>query len=79
MLKAWSERCPGTLVFPNSEGKPHDESARVFEEVLHRVLKAAGFASERKRGELKPHVTFHDLRHTFASHWVANGGDIFRL
>ncbi len=78
-LRAWHERCPGLLVFPNHEGKAHDESARIFEEVLHRVLKASGFPFERKRGELKPYVTFHDLRHTFASHWVTNGGDMFRL
>jgi site-specific recombinase XerD len=24
-------------------------------------------------------MTFHDLRHTFASHWMLKGGDIYRL
>ncbi len=46
-------------------------SARAFQDVLHRVLEAAKFP----RG----YITFHGLRHTFASHWMMNGGDIFRL
>jgi uncharacterized protein (DUF433 family) len=50
-------------------------SARVFQEVLHRVLKAAGL--EHRDG--RPDIRFRDLRHTFASHWVMNGGDIYRL
>ncbi|HEY3805158.1 MAG TPA: tyrosine-type recombinase/integrase [Kofleriaceae bacterium] len=28
---------------------------------------------------LPPQLRFHALRHTFASHWVLDGGDIFRL
>lgn len=32
-----------------------------------------------KRAGLEPKLRFHDLRHTFASHWVLDGGDIFRL
>ena len=31
------------------------------------------------RGKMRPYITFHGLRHTFASHWVLHGGDIFRL
>jgi len=79
VLRAWRQRCPGDLVFPNERGTMHNKSARVFEETLHRVLKRAGFPHERKRGKLKPFITFHDFRHTFASHWVLAGKDIFKL
>jgi integrase len=79
VLRAWRLRCSGKLVFPNASGKRHGPSARIFQETLHAVLKSAGLPSDRKRGELKPHVTFHGLRHSFASNWVVNGGDIFRL
>ena len=27
----------------------------------------------------KHYIVFHDLRHTFASHWMSKGGDLFRL
>ncbi len=27
----------------------------------------------------KNYICFHDLRHTFASHWMMNGGDLFKL
>jgi integrase len=32
-----------------------------------------------KRAGLDDTLRWHDLRHTFASHWVGNAGDIFRL
>ncbi len=55
------------------------ESARVFQEIFHRVLDAAGFPKVEKNGKPRRYIVFHDLRHTFASHWVMNGGDIFKL
>lgn len=79
VLRAWREKCPGKLAFPNERGTMHNSSARIFEETLHRVLRRAGLPHERKRGKLKPFITFHDFRHTFASHWVLAGGDIFKL
>ena len=30
-------------------------------------------------GKRRWHITFHGLRHTFASHWVMHGGDLFKL
>jgi integrase len=61
----------GQLVFPNRAGEMHRKSDRVFQETLHRVLVRAGLS----RG----HITFHCLRHSFASHWMMRGGCVFKL
>ena len=71
ILKAWRLACGNRLVFPNSAGEMWDQRGRIFAEVLKRVLVRAGFDAR--------YVHFHGLRHTFASHWVMKGGDIFRL
>jgi integrase len=59
------------IVFPNAAGEMFDQRGRVFAEFLQRTLVRAGFDAR--------HVHFHGLRHTFASHWVMRGGDLFRL
>jgi len=79
LLRDWRLRCPGRLLFPNRDGGMHQPSARIFQEVLHRVLDAAGFEKIDRKGKKRHYVVFHDLRHTFASHWVMKGGDIFKL
>lgn len=56
------------LVFPGSGGKVRSKpGVRV------------PFKQAAKRAGLATKLRFHDLRHTFASHWVLDGGDIFRL
>lgn len=56
------------LVFPGAKRKPRTKpGVRV------------PFKQAAKRAGLPDGVRFHDLRHTFASHWVLDGGDIFRL
>jgi len=79
VLPAWLLMCPGQVVFPNEAGRMHGQSASIFQEILHRVLEAAGFP-KLKNGEREVrYIRFHDLRHTFASHWMMNSGDLFKL
>ena len=79
-LRAWAlERPCSDVVFPNRANRPMQESDRLFQEVLHRVLDKAGFPPTIRRGRPAHYIRFHDLRHTFASHWMMNGGDIFKL
>jgi integrase len=79
ILRAWRLRHPGSLVFTNRDGAMHRESGRIFQEVLHRVLDRACFPKTTIGGRERRHIVFHGLRHTFASHWVMGGGDIFKL
>ena len=79
VLRQWSAYRCGGLVFPNRADRMHQPSARVFQEVLHRVLEVAGFAPVRVGKRLRRYITFHGLRHTFASHWMMGGGELFKL
>ena len=78
VLREWRLRCPGTFVFPTPRAM-FLKSARIFQESFQRVLEAASFPRSIRHGKERPYIRFHDLRHTFASHWVLTGGDIFRL
>lgn len=80
-LREWHAECSGELVFPNAAGNMHDQSARIFQETLHRVLDRAGFVRPTE-GRSRHVIHFHSLRHTFACHWRLNGGaldDLIRV
>jgi integrase len=79
VLRAWRLRSPGRYVFTTRRGTMLQPSAPIFQEVLHRVLDRAGLRRFERKGRMRSYIVFHDLRHTMASHWVANGGDLFRL
>jgi len=78
-LRRWRLATPGRLVFPNNRGRMHQPAAWVFQERLHKVLDGAGFDRPEPGSRRVHYIRFHDLRHTFASHWVMKGGDIFKL
>jgi integrase len=69
LLPAWKLRGGSEWVFPNRAGNMRQPADRIVQEKLKACLERAGL--ER--------IRFHDLRHTFASHWVMNGGDLFKL
>ncbi len=73
VLTEWKVRCwSNDWVFPSQRGTMQHPSARVLQETLKRCQERIGVAEEER-------ITFHDLRHTFASHFMMRGGDLFRL
>ena len=69
VLKARALRRGGAiLVFPGDKGRVRGKSG------VFTIYKLA-----LKRAQLDTKLRFHDLRHTFASHWMMNGGCIFKL
>ncbi len=69
ILREWRLQNKNDLCFPNEAGNMHTRSPRVVKETYPKALKEAKL----------PRIRFHDLRHTFASHWVMKGGDLFTL
>jgi integrase len=60
-----------------------NESPYVFTECDNTELRYAHlyrrFQQARKKAGMIKHITLHDLRHTFASNYMMNGGEIFKL
>jgi integrase len=68
ILREWRLACGNRFVFPNAAGQMWDPRGRIFKTMFHKVLQLGGFPPK--------YITFHSLRHTFASHFVMNGGDL---
>lgn len=60
---------PDDYIFTNEDGSTIDTS-----HFTRRI-----FTPLQKEAELDSVIWFHDLRHTYASHYMMNGGDIFTL
>lgn len=76
ILRMWKEQCPQTkegLVFPVSDAKGewHMGTVDSLRDVLQKLLKAAACHVPAK--------PWHALRHTFASHFMMDGGNILSL
>lgn len=77
-LKNWRTKQFGDLVFQNAVGKMLHSNCNFFTSFFKDSLVQAG-QTEIVDDKVVPALVFHDLRHTFASHWVLNNGDIFKL
>ncbi len=88
LLRAWRDVAPASpWLFPTRAGQPRQADDRHTKEYFHAALEAAGIDGASVRGGRKNGgrkrgrraFTFHDLRHSFASNWMRQGGDIFTL
>jgi len=68
LLKVLFENRQGDYVFIRTNGKP------IAVQHIYRT-----FTQAQCRAKLERHFRFHDLRHTFASHFMMNGGNLYDL
>lgn len=71
VLRDWKLQNRGEIVFQNRSGGQLEPKHRVFEETMRRVLASAEFPPR--------YLSFHGLRHTYASHLVHRGADLYRV
>lgn len=69
LLKLYQTRkSDNDYVFKDSNGNPFN--VHHFYRIFHRM---------QVKAQLKKHYRFHDLRHTFSSHFMMNGGNLYDL
>ncbi|MGV1099145.1 tyrosine-type recombinase/integrase [Thiovibrio sp. JS02] len=73
MLQARTKGQPSELVFPGRGGKRIAQISHSFDRVVAQLGLNEGISDRRQR------ITFHSLRHTYASWLVANGTDIYTV
>lgn len=79
ILIEWKTKAINEIVFSSCAGKIFHPSARIFQEVFKAILTKAEFPKIIKAGKQRHYIRFHDLRHTFASHFMMGGGNIYKL
>src|SRR6185436_16323141 len=72
-----------TALYPYLQKQLIQASKYVFpakrKELMQRTEVDKAFRSTLRRIGVERHIRFHDLRHTFASHFVMRGGDLMSL
>ncbi|HCC53488.1 MAG TPA: integrase [Desulfobulbaceae bacterium] len=71
MLQARTKSAPAGLVFPDRNGAKIKQASDTFNRAVDKIGLNEGITEKRQR------VTFHTLRHTFASWLVESGTDIY--
>lgn len=73
MLQARTKSAPAGLVFPGRNGVKIEQASDTFNRAVDKLGLNEGITDRRQR------VTFHTLRHTFASWLVESGTDIYTV
>ena len=68
LLELFKKRCSSPFVFVDTDDQPIE---------IHHVYRTFGLC--QKKALLGRRIRFHDLRHTFATQFIMNGGSVFDL